>query len=216
MSQEEAWREIECPEWLDAQAVQQQASLWETAFQNDCHCLLHLAKVHFIDSTGLGLLIRLRKRAGLQNRQLVLVAPSQTVLDILRTMQLFPFFRTARNSAEAKALLTDSANTRPVLVQPSLLAAGPEVAWQGEVTAANADEVWRATADWISRYSPQACELTVNLSRLTFIDSTGVGLMLRVKKHALKEGVRLCFTAPQAAVRNVIKLSQVEACLLED
>src|ERR1041385_8818535 len=58
--------EMQCPEWLDAETVARDETLWAGAVPDDKHLLLHLDKVIFIDSTGVGLLIRLRKRVAQQ------------------------------------------------------------------------------------------------------------------------------------------------------
>jgi N-acetylglucosaminyldiphosphoundecaprenol N-acetyl-beta-D-mannosaminyltransferase len=87
-----ACQEICCPEWLDAEAVGRDSLVWERALVEKSHLLLDLEKVSFIDSTGVGLLIRLRKRSNLQDRHLVLVAPSAAVRRALQSMRLWPFF----------------------------------------------------------------------------------------------------------------------------
>jgi len=55
----------------------------------------------------------------------------------------------------------------------------------------------------------------IDLSRVRFIDSSGLGLMVRAKKVARSHGATLAFTGLQPAVHNVVRLAQLEAFLLD-
>jgi len=56
--------------------------------------------------------------------------------------------------------------------------------------------------------------VAVDLSRVTFVDSTGIGLMLRFKKNLKRRGVELQFVNPTAAVRNVLRHTRLEEYFL--
>lgn len=212
-SRSEPCHVVACPEWLDAESVERDASLWEEALAETSHLLVDLQQVRFIDSTGVGLLIRLRRRAGSRDRQVVLIAPSPPVRRALHHMRLWPFFMTAADHESAKALLKDLPGARPVF-EPNLLAPAPALVWRGEVTAALADEVWKATETFVVSHSGSGAELSIDLAGVAFIDSTAAGLMVRTKKLALKEGVKLKFLSLQPNVRNVLRLSNLEEYLL--
>ncbi len=106
---EETWRSIKIPERLDAQAVRDDALLLEQALADGRHCMLEMADVKFIDSTGVGLLIRLQKRIHATGRQLVLLAPSPMAIQALKLMQLQDFFATAPDLPSAQKLIEASA-----------------------------------------------------------------------------------------------------------
>jgi anti-anti-sigma factor len=53
------------------------------------------------------------------------------------------------------------------------------------------------------------------VARLRFIDSSGASLMLRLTKLAQELKVQLIFTRPHPNVRNVLRLAQLDALLLE-
>src|SRR5690242_6272608 len=57
-------------------------------------------------------------------------------------------------------------------------------------------------------------ELTIDLGSVRFLDSSGLGIMVRAKKQAQRHGTRLCFTGLQPPVRNVVQLARLEEFLL--
>ena len=56
----------------------------------------------------------------------------------------------------------------------------------------------------------------IDLSQVRFIDSTGVGVMVRAKKYAPRRGASIRFADASTAVRNVVRLSKLESALLGD
>jgi len=56
--------------------------------------------------------------------------------------------------------------------------------------------------------------LPIDLSQLHFLDSTGLSVMLRTRKHARRQGIQVEFTGIQPNVLNVIRLSRLEDYLL--
>ncbi|MET8147080.1 STAS domain-containing protein [Actinoplanes sp. NPDC049668] len=65
------------------------------------HIVVDLHAVRFIDSSGLGLLVRARQRARQREATFDLVAPSRFVLTVLHTMRLETAFRTFSDLAVA-------------------------------------------------------------------------------------------------------------------
>jgi N-acetylglucosaminyldiphosphoundecaprenol N-acetyl-beta-D-mannosaminyltransferase len=211
------WRQVNFPDWLDRDAVQRESITWDGALASNRHCLLDLSNVRFIDSTGVGLLIRLQKRAHLSGRQVILVSPSPAVRRSLDLMQLSSFFRAVPDMAAAQTLMQNfgAQQSAALAIEPSSTVARQSMIWQGEVTASNVDEVWSLTEGYISCYANRQPELSISLSSVVFIDSSGVGVMIRAKKLARQNGARLAFTGLQPDVRNVLRLAQLETYLLE-
>lgn len=178
-------------------------------------CLLDLTDVQFIDSTGLGLLLRWHKQLRAADRQLVLVAPSRAVQRALSVTRLHEFFTSAPDAASAREILAQRrAERSSVVILPAVSESTPVLAWQGEVTAANIESVWEQTRAPLASVKPPA-GLVIDLSRVRFIDSSGLGLMVRAKKVARSHGATLAFTGLQPAVHNVVRLAQLEAFLLD-
>jgi N-acetylglucosaminyldiphosphoundecaprenol N-acetyl-beta-D-mannosaminyltransferase len=212
---EETWQWVRLPERLDLAAIRNDVLLVDQVLADGRHCLLQLDKVEFIDSTGIGLLIRLHKKIRATGRQLILLDPSPAVKRALALMHLQDFFATATDFDSARQLIETRDREEAEAVRPAADAAAPLV-WQGEITAVNASDVWRVTEKRISAAAPPAGTVAIDLSNVRFIDSTGLGVMIRARKLALLRGVKLQFTGAQSAVRNVLRLAQVESFLLGD
>ena len=206
---------VEVPERLDLLATQDGALDFDEILNDGDHCLLQMHQVKFIDSTGIGLLIRSQKQLRNARRQLVLVAPSDASQRALRLMRLEEFFATAADvPAAIKLIESRLEEISGAIISPGL-AGARELKWQGEVTAANAEEVWYVTQAHLSAAAAAAQpEVIIDLSTVRFIDSSGLGVMVRAKKLAQRHGTRLVFTNLQPAARNVIQLARLEDFLL--
>jgi N-acetylglucosaminyldiphosphoundecaprenol N-acetyl-beta-D-mannosaminyltransferase len=208
------WKLIQAPKRLDIESVHRERNVWEEALASHPHCFLDLSQVEFIDSTGVGLLIRLQKRARQSNQQFVLLAVSEVVQRALSMMRLQDFFVTVPDAAAAERLVSDQGAEQAVTIKNSSFSARPALFWQGEVTAGNADGVWEQTKSHIISSAAAQPEVVVDLSRLRFIDSTGLSLMIRARKFATQQGTALRFVAVQPAVENVLRLARLEDYLL--
>lgn len=102
MAAAETWQCIKLPPRLDFQATRDDALLVDQVLADGRHCLLDLAAVDFIDSTGVGLLIRLQRKVRASGKQLVLLAPSAKVQRALKLMQLHSHFAAAPDLAAAR------------------------------------------------------------------------------------------------------------------
>jgi N-acetylglucosaminyldiphosphoundecaprenol N-acetyl-beta-D-mannosaminyltransferase len=101
----ETWQCIKLPPRLDLQATRDDALLVDQVLADGRDCLLDLAAVEFIDSTGVGLLIRLQKKVKASGKQLILLAPSENVQRALKLMNLHNFFTSAPDLSAARELL---------------------------------------------------------------------------------------------------------------
>ena len=212
---EATWQWVRLPEHLDLAAIRNDVLLVDQVLADGRHCLLQLDKVEFIDSTGIGLLIRLHKKIRATGRQLILLDPSPAVKRALSLMHLQDFFATATDFDSAQQLIEIRAEEAAQAVRASAATAGPLV-WQGEITAINANDVWRLTEKYITAAISPSPKVDIDLSNVRFIDSTGLGIMIRARKLALLRGVKLQFTGAPSAVRNILRLAQVESFLLGD
>jgi len=87
--------------------------------------------------------------------------------------------------------------------------------WQGEITATNADEFWAMAQTQIDSFEEYVEPITIDLSGVSFIDTTGVGLLMRVQRYAAEKGAVIHYIDAQPDVRNVLRTSGAESALLE-
>jgi N-acetylglucosaminyldiphosphoundecaprenol N-acetyl-beta-D-mannosaminyltransferase len=208
-----SWFHARLPDRLDFAAVNEQSDLVREMAERGEDCLLEMASTAFIDSTGIGLLIGLQKSLRSRSRHLVLLAPSSAVLRAVDLMRLTDFFHMAPDEQLAITLLES-------LREESLLSAGlpqlssASLSWSGEITAANAESVWALTEQYLRTFMAGR-KKTIDLSHVRFIDSTGLGLMVRAKKMSLASGEDLVFAGLRPSVRNVLRLARLEDFLLD-
>lgn len=208
----ESWCRLSLPNWLDLAAVRKTEGVLEEMPQGNQDCFLDMASTRFVDSTGIGFLVRLQKRLRSRGRELILLQPSKPVLRALRIMRLTEFFHIAESDQAAVELL------EKIKEEPLLSAGLPQIAsnrllWRGEITAANAVAVWASTYKYITASAVDG-QKTIDLSNVRFIDSTGLGLLVRARKLSLAREENLEFVGLRPAVRNVLRLSRLEEFLL--
>ncbi len=201
---------IRAPEQLGAAEASTYQAEWLRAVESG-HVMFDLSATTFVDSTGVGILIKLRRRARELGYQFFLVSPKPAVEAALKLMKLEEFF-TVQASVQGARILMESAARAPVVtsgVQEKELS----IRWSGEVTALNAVELGAYTESELTQ-ATAGMTVVIELSRVTFVDSTGIGLMLRFKKNLKRRDLNLQFKNPTAAVRNVIRHTRLEDYLL--
>ncbi|MFJ6194687.1 STAS domain-containing protein [Micromonospora sp. NPDC092111] len=83
------------------------------AVHADRHVVVDLARVHLIDSTALGVLVRARQEARQRGRRLSLAGPSRFVRTVLHTMRLDRVFPVFDNRRDAVSWSRSTAVERP-------------------------------------------------------------------------------------------------------
>jgi N-acetylglucosaminyldiphosphoundecaprenol N-acetyl-beta-D-mannosaminyltransferase len=205
---------VVCPPRLDAMVAEADGLGTADILRDQRHCFVHMAGVISIDSTGLGYLIGLQKRLRSAGVELVLIAPSAPVGRALRLMRISEFFSCAPDLASAQYLVQVRARERSAAVTLRTPAAVTPLVWHGEITAANARQVWEDTRTYLEAPRTER-ELALDLGDVRFIDSSGLGLLIRAKKLAQKQGVKLFLNGIQPAVKNVIQIAHLEEFLLD-
>lgn len=207
------WQSIRLPESLDVMTAREDLLLVDQPFADGRHCLLEADGVEFIDSTGVGLLIGLQKRIRATGRQLVLLAPSEPMMQALDMMRLGNFFDSAPDVAAAQRLIELRAKERAAAVTPGDAAPGSPLLWHGEITAANAEAVWELTQIHLAKLGTRR-SLTIDMGAVRFVDSSGAGIMVRARKFAQQHGIQLKFINVQPAVVSVLNVMHLEEFLL--
>jgi N-acetylglucosaminyldiphosphoundecaprenol N-acetyl-beta-D-mannosaminyltransferase len=206
---ERAWQRIAPPSCLDRHSITRDAVWWKEIVRTRRHCLLELADTQAIDSTGVAVLLHLKKKLGMVRRQLILVSPSQMVRRVLKAMHLEHVFDIATDALHARAILQAKAQKRRGV---NITSKNP-LAWWGDVTATNVEQIWQHTWAAIHRANYTTDSLNIDLGAVRFMDSSGVKLLLRVVEIARSHGIHLRFNAPSLAVRNVLRAARQEHLL---
>jgi N-acetylglucosaminyldiphosphoundecaprenol N-acetyl-beta-D-mannosaminyltransferase len=206
---------IHRPVRIDVASLPDPTLLETQPWPEDRYCLLQMSEVEFVDSTGIALLIRLHKKLRETGRELVLIAPSWCVQRALSLMRLQELLLVAPDASSARQLIESRQRQQPLLVTPARVGSPSPLLWQGELTAANADAAWKCICAHLGTGCPSQ-EWQIDLSQLAFIDSSGLGLMLRAQKLAAQRDHRLRFINPPPGVRNVVRLGRLEDVLLDE
>jgi N-acetylglucosaminyldiphosphoundecaprenol N-acetyl-beta-D-mannosaminyltransferase len=209
-----AFKTVSLPARLDFETVHQMRFQLETSISKTQPTVLDVQHVEFIDSTGIGLLIRLHKRSRTLGQSLLLASIPPGIRRALELMRLEAFFITVPDLTAAENYLRETGQYAAVQLKSIPASPLPALLWQGELTAGNAQEFWISTMDHLAARSLVQKSLTIDLSKLHFIDSTGLSIMIRARKYAARQGIQLQFTGVQPDVLSVIRLSRLEDYLL--
>lgn len=221
LKSEAKWQWIQLPCSLDVETVKNDALLCDPILADGRDCLLQMDRVEFIDSTGMAWLMRLHKRIRATGRHLVLVARSVAARRALKLIHLEDFFASAPDFAAAQSMLKNFALEGNGCVQCRSYPARrilPKqvVTWRGEITAANAGPIWNATEKLMLPGGESLNTLVIDLSQVRFMDSSGLGLMVRARRLARQHGLQLNFAGLQPAVLNVLRIARLESFLLKE
>lgn len=207
------WHRARLPNWLDFAAFRDNPSLEKEFAECAEDCVVEMDSTEFIDSTGVGFLIRLQKKLRASGRKLVLLSPSDVVLRALALMRLKEFFLQAWDESAVPRLLQEVTDDPSTNGADEVGVATLPLRWRGEITAANAEKVWAYTHRFLNAPAPDN-QKVIDLSEVRFIDSTGLGLMVRARKMARARENTVVFLGLQPPVRNVVRLSRLEDFLL--
>lgn len=209
-AQEAGTLSVKLPPRLDAETVELNYLTWRQLPAQSVDVLLDVSALEFIDSTGMGALIRTQKAMREGGRQLVLVAPNQVLARVLELMKLSDFFAQATDLQAALKLTASHRDECNVILDSSGTILPNPLLWQGEITAANVDAVAQATEACLANATGK---ITIDLAGVRFIDSSGIGLMVRLRKQASRKNVELEFVEASGSVQNVARLLRLEEYL---
>ena len=206
------WLRIQPPDIFAQPFIKRDAAIWARVRAH--HCLVDLSHVRFIDSVGMGLLLDLRRRLARQDLCLILLHPSRRVRQALAAMRVEHLFLIASDTLAARELILACVRDHKRQITARSSHATLPLVWSGEIVAGNAPGRWSVIQAQLDSFEDYDEPITVDLSGITFIDSTGVGLLLRANKYAAARGATLKFINPSAAVGNVLRISRLEPVLL--
>lgn len=204
------------PKRLDAIEVRDEEATWQFVLEHPHPCILDASALEFVDSTGVGLLVRLRKSARENGNRLIIANTTPALKRVLSLMKLDGLFEQASSLEEARRKLDDTDAICPVGSVNADHDEGSGMAWQHEVIATNVDEVWKLCDELISGLELRGGgTLTINLATLGFADTAGIGLMVRVKKQGAMRGVLVEFVHPSSVILALLRVLRLDTYLLK-
>jgi len=194
---------------VDAQAASSGAVLLPPLDSAKAGVLLDLSAVTFLDSIGLGLIIKLYKATEAAGGKLVLFRPAAGVLQVLRVLKIDRLIPIANDRAEARKILDmhDHSQLGEFHYEPG----EKSLRWRvsGDVTAQTVPALQALILEeWA--FVPEATTLLLDLSQVSFMDSSGLGFLLKCLKLAHKRPGGTCRIAQASPnVLNVIQLARM-------
>jgi N-acetylglucosaminyldiphosphoundecaprenol N-acetyl-beta-D-mannosaminyltransferase len=173
--------------------------------------VLDCGGVTFMDSSGLGLLMRVFRACKAAGGTLVIYQPSTAVNQMLSLLNLDRLLAVAHTEEDVQDFLRAVA---PAKSSGTGTNAGEvKVTLSGDLVAATVPECLESiTKAW--EHTPTAIILQLDLAQVPFMDSSGLGLLVKSLKMAkTRPGGRLVLVHPSENVRNVVKLAKLEAIL---
>ena len=86
-----------------------------------------------------------------------------------------------------------------------------DITVSGEIDISNADEFRN---ELNAAYDEQPADLKVNLANLSYIDSTGLGVIIGIYGKIKDEGKKLSFTEPRENVKKLFRITNLDKVLL--
>lgn len=176
--------------------------------------IIDLSRVTKVDSRGLGVMLRLIRKAWAGDVAGCFIAPSHAVRLVVEVTRLDRILPLAATMADAKLQIAKDAaavRLRPVAEEGSgvLLFTLPS-----RISAEVAENFGHAVrTEWESR--PALREMALDFGETNFIDSSGLGFLIRCHRMVgQREGSRLRLVNLRENVLNVIKVAKLEGLLL--
>jgi N-acetylglucosaminyldiphosphoundecaprenol N-acetyl-beta-D-mannosaminyltransferase len=203
------WIDLDAGECLTRAAFDQQPEIWQQPPGADAHYAIDVSRVRQVDATGLALLARARREVTRTGRHFVLAGLASALREALQEAHLLEVFELAPTLDDAHAL----APSPRIGVIPGLTRA---LAWCGEIVAANVEDVWQTTSEYVQTFAAAGATLViVDLARLRFADTAGASLMVRVKRWARELKLEIMFVHLQPQVHSVLRLAAADTLVLE-
>ncbi len=201
------------PENVDAAFVTGPDCDWTVRAELGGYFFADCGKVKFVDSTGVGSLVRLQKSLWEKDGRLILFNITGAMERALGLMKLNSLFPTAQSLTTARAMTAQFERDRTTPVKWGRPGTEAQIWWTGEVTVNTIDNLWKKTEEILLAREQDEPKVVVDLSGVTFIDSSGLGSMVRMRRTARQSGVEIRFIQPSDVVKRVARLSRLDEFL---
>ena len=172
---------------------------------------LDLCGTDWLSSLDMGALLRVAGRFRQQGRIVVLFGLGARIERLLAFCRLNAYLELASSAGAAAQRIAQFAVTSMDVRIEQDATGRATLRLPPELTAVNAGQVERHVADTASLET--APGWVVEASATRFVDSTGIGLLVRLKKRASDLGIPVRFTGWQPRVLQTLRIARVEAVL---
>jgi len=177
---------------------------------------IDLSGITAMDSAGLGMMLRIVRRAWAEGTSGCFLSPAEPVLRVVDATKLHRILLLANSLAEARAALSSRVFAevlRPVLTEEDrtlMLTIPPTLSAEN-----SSDFAETVAAEWAS--APTAKILILDLAATTFVDSSGLGFLVRCRRLTdQREGTSLHLINLRENLCNLIRVARLEEILLKD
>lgn len=203
----EAITTVTLPISLDAASVMEIRENIQTTVIQHAHTILDFKQVDFIDSSGLGLLLTLWRKAGKDQNKLFFIHISRAVQRLFELSRVLDLFQGILfNSYDAALAHIQATARRPVFTCLETIRERHVVLrLEGELDAAQ-----MAALDLpalLTVIGGKHCILDV--SDLSFVDSSGIMLFLKIQRHVAMHGKSCVLTDMQDKVRRMFQITKL-------
>lgn len=173
--------------------------------------ILDLSRVSFMDSSGLGLLVRFYQRARNQQTHLALCGVCPTVLRTLKVTRILDLMKTDIFDTREQAAqhLAGRADDRQFTYFKDEGEHGVILHLFGQL---DADKISRLDLDaFLAEVTGR--DTILNLQGLAFADSSAIMLILKLRKQTVADGKQFILCEPRDNVRQMLKITRVDKVL---
>jgi len=210
---ESGFEMVTIPPRFDAAVVREHEWLWKCFAAAPIHLFFDMKHVQFIDSTGIGLLIRLHKTLAASGCHFVLVSPSPIAQQSLERVHVPDLLAIVSSLGAARDVIAGRPGSLQAAATLDLSSTPKPLMWQGEIVATNVEAVQHLSESYLESCAAEMKHCVIDLAGLSFISSAGVGLMGRLKKLGRLRGVEVSFINPQPNVLKVIQTFRLDKLL---
>jgi len=196
------------PDRLDTVTQAKVADAVEQAFSHSSGIILDFRQVSFIDSTGLGLLIRTFNRAESGGREIYLVGVTSKIRGFFELNRTWDVVR-KRSRERIDDVLTALAAERRLPPFYYFLTRKPEFTVLDLFGRLDAQQTSALDISELTRaINGKNCLL--NLSQLDFVDSAGLLFFFKIQKHLLITGKKCALCALNENVQRLFRLTKLD------
>ena len=196
---------LELPERFDAACVSVWAPIISDYVKRTDFPRLDLCGVRFIDSTGLGELIRIRKSMKDAKKEYCFHQCSDAVLKLFKLTKLTEQFSIDPNPAPLVSIGSALESNWGASYRFSSEEQMKCVRWMGRLDDENATSLLNATQQFITTSPRNFKILSIDLSRVTQITSATAVVMKQLAEEAAKGNWQLRYHGASDGVQNVLK-----------